>query len=484
MSITGALNNALSGLAASARGAELVASNTANVMTAGYAPRSLSLAASSLGGDGGGVRILGTERLVNEAVIADRRLADAEAGHAKQITEFFASFESRIGLPGEEGSLSARVASLEGSLIEAASRPDSEARLLNVLDALTGVASKLNTLSRDVQASRLEADADIERQVSFLNESLAKIDDLNSDILAQRVIGRDASALMDQRQALVDKISEIVPLRQINRENGQISLFSKGGATLLDGSPAEIGFTKAPAIDANMDWSNGALSGLTLNALPIPSLDAGILGGGSLGASFSVRDKLAPRIQENLDAFARDLISRFSNTAVDHTLSSGSPGIFTDKGGAFDPSSEKGLAARISVNELANPAKGGSLWRVRDGIGAISPGPVGDASVLLSMASIFSVAQIPVSGNFYGASRSPIGLSADILSQVSTSRISAELQQSYTVAKQQALVETELSSGVDTDREMQNLLQIEKAYAANARVIQAADAMIGAILEI
>src|SRR5690606_39658916 len=69
-------------------------------------------------------------------------------------------FESRIGLPGEEGSLSARVASLEGSLIEAASRPDSEARLLNVLDALTGVASKLNTLSRDVQASRLEADAD------------------------------------------------------------------------------------------------------------------------------------------------------------------------------------------------------------------------------------------------------------------------------------------------------------------------------------
>ncbi|MFP1646645.1 flagellar hook-associated protein FlgK [Pontitalea aquivivens] len=484
MSITGALNNALSGLAASARGAELVASNTANVMTVGYAPRALSLAASSLGGDGGGVRILGTARLVNEAILADRRLADAEAGHAKRITEFFVSFESRIGLPGEEGSLSAWLASLEGSLIEAASRPDSEARLSNVLDALTGVASKLNTLSRSIQASRLEADAEIGRQVSFLNDSLAKIDELNSDILAQRVVGRDASALMDQRQVLVDKISEIVPLRQINRENGQISLFSTGGATLLDGSPVEIGFTKATVIAADMDWSTGTLSGLTMNGLPILSLEAGILGGGTLSASFSVRDELAPKVQENLDAFARDLITRFSNSAVDQTLLSGSPGIFTDSGDAFDTSFEKGLAGRISVNELANPASGGVLWRIRDGVGAASPGPVGDASLLLSLLSTFSESQIPASGNFYGASRNPSGLAADILSQVSTSRISAEAHQSYSVAKQEALVETELSSGVDTDWEMQRLLQIEKAYAANARVIQAVDAMLGAILEI
>ena len=42
----------------------------------------------------------------------------------------------------------------------------------------------------------------------------------------------------------------------------------------------------------------------------------------------------------------------------------------------------------------------------------------------------------------------------------------------------------ELQGGVDTDREMQDLLQIEKAYAANAKVIQTVDEMLDLLLGI
>jgi len=38
--------------------------------------------------------------------------------------------------------------------------------------------------------------------------------------------------------------------------------------------------------------------------------------------------------------------------------------------------------------------------------------------------------------------------------------------------------------GVDTDVELQNLLVIEQAYAANAKVIQAVNSMMNKILEI
>ena len=42
----------------------------------------------------------------------------------------------------------------------------------------------------------------------------------------------------------------------------------------------------------------------------------------------------------------------------------------------------------------------------------------------------------------------------------------------------------ELETGVDTDAEMQKLLLIEQAYAANAKVMTAADEMIQLLLQI
>lgn len=41
-----------------------------------------------------------------------------------------------------------------------------------------------------------------------------------------------------------------------------------------------------------------------------------------------------------------------------------------------------------------------------------------------------------------------------------------------------------MADGVDTDTEMQRLLQYEQAYAANARVIQAIDEMMNTILRV
>ncbi len=46
------------------------------------------------------------------------------------------------------------------------------------------------------------------------------------------------------------------------------------------------------------------------------------------------------------------------------------------------------------------------------------------------------------------------------------------------------LKDSELALGVDSDQEMQDLLKIETAYAANARVIQTLEAMLREILEI
>lgn len=482
MSLSASLASALSGLTASSRRAEVVSSNVANATTEGYGRRELEVAARSLGGTGAGVAVIGVTRHVDAALLSDRRLADAAAGDAGAQSAFLAKIETLIGTPGDAGSLTGRVATLETSLVTAASRPDSPTRLQAVLDAADSLASHLAALTDEVQGARMNADASIAAEVKTMNDTLVLIDKLNTGIVAQRAAGRDASALMDQRQTLVDRIAGIVPVREVAREHGQIALFTTGGAVLLEGSPATIGFTPVGVITADMTIGSGALSGLTINGVSVAPGKDGVLGGGSLGAMFAIRDDLAPGAQSAFDAMARDLITRFADPAVDGTLAPGQPGLLTDRGGPFDPTTEAGLAGRLTLNAAADPAQGGQLWRLRDGLGAAAPGNVGDGALLSALGNALQAARVPASGAFTGAARSAAGLAADVLSQVSGSRQQADFRQAYATSRQAAMTELQLADGVDTDAEMQTLLLVEQAYSANARVIQTIDDLIQTLI--
>lgn len=484
MSLSGALSNALSGLTANSRAAEVVSNNVANALTEGFARRELGLSVRTLDGAGAGVKVDGVTRQIDRTALSDRRLADAAAANAAVRSDFYTDLESAIGSTEVEGSFTARIGDLEAALIEAASRPDSEARLANVLDAAQAVAGGFNALSDDIQMARMQADQEIGQQVAALNDALHAIDDLNAAILARGLAGGDATALMDQRQLLVDRVAEIVPLREVAREGGQIALFTTGGAILLDGEPVEIGFESVGVITADMTQASGALSGLTLNGTPLRSTEDGLMGGGRLAALFALRDELAPAAQAQLDAVARDLVERLADPSVDPTLSTGEAGLFTDAGSSFDPLNEVGLSGRISVNALADPAEGGALWRLRAGLGAGSAGASGDATRLSALSDALAWGRIPASGSFLGAARSASGLAADFLSQISAARQTAEDRTAFAGARQSTLQIAVAADGVDTDAEMQNLLLVEQAYAANAKVVAAIDELIQQLLEI
>ncbi|MGR3661603.1 MAG: FlgK family flagellar hook-associated protein [Paracoccaceae bacterium] len=273
MTISGSLSNALSGLRAAARGAEVVSANVANAMTESYGQRELSLSAASLGGNGAGVAVVGIHRSVDQQTISERRLVEASLGQDTVQAEFLNDLKNAIGTPDDSGSLTGRLSTLEANLIEAASRPDSETRLAAIVNAATSLTNHLNSISDKIQASRMQADQEISRQVSLLNESLGKVSDLNKNIRRQIALGHDANALMDQRQKIVDQISSIVPINEIPRSNGEIALYTAGGAILLDGRPATISFTSVGIIVPEMTLGSGALSGLLYQ--PAQSLTCG-----------------------------------------------------------------------------------------------------------------------------------------------------------------------------------------------------------------
>jgi len=484
MSITAGLSSALSGLNAAARAAEIVSSNIANAMTEGYGRRELQLGARTIGGSGQGVSVNGVTRQSDPILLADRRLAQAGSGARDTAASFLKRVEKAFGTVDDATSLGSRISDFDSALIEASSRPESEARLSRVLDAAKALSSHLASAGTDIQQARSDADDQIASQVTQVNTALARIEDLNGKIRATMGSGRDNSALIDQRQQAIDSISQIIPLREVPRDKGEVALFTTGGAVVLDGLRAQFGFTPVGVVVAGMTQASGALSGLTLNGKALSTAaDDGPISGGTLAAQFAIRDDLAPQAQAKLDATARDLIERFAASGLDSTTATGAAGLFTDNGAAFNAANETGLAQRIAVNTAVDPSQGGALWRLRDGLGATMPGASGNSQLLKDLQTALTAPRIPASGGFMTGARSFATLAADLVAGAASARVSAENEASFSAARLDTLSTMEKEQGVDTDQEMQSLLVIEQAYAANAKVIATIGEMMQKLLE-
>jgi len=483
MSITGSLSNALTGLTASSRAAELVSSNVANAMTDGYGRREIQLSARLAGGSGAGVQVDGVTRVVDQGVIRDRRLAEADLARSQTSLDFYKDLQSLIGVPEQPGSLGARVADLEAALIEAVSRPDLTARLEAVVRTAGDLTAGLNDATRGVQNLREDADAEIGVVVRQLNDDLARIAEVNALIMRNDGNGQDVSSLLDQRQQLVDRVASVVPIRVFNRDNSAIALYTATGGLLLDTNPAEFGFSPSPTITSDLSLAAGTLSGITINGREVEtSGQYGPLAGGRLAELFQIRDDYAPAAQAQLDSIARDLIDRVASPAVDPTLAPGDAGFFTDGGLAFNPVDEQGLAGRIAVSDLVDPAAGGELWRLRDGLGAAVQGPAGNNTGLVGLRDALAAERVPASSSVTTVARSASGLMGDLASILGGRVRDSETALGYTTARFDSLRTIELASGVDTDQEMQKLLLIEQTYAANAQVIRTVDELIEILL--
>ena len=481
MSITNSLSNALSGMTAASRLAEVVSSNVSNALTDGYGRRSLDLAAATVGGRGAGVQIAGVTRHVDQGLLSSRRLVDASLGAASFLASTVSDVQDIVGNPGEEGSLSARVIAVEAALVEASANPSSDISLSALSQRFGELATSLNTASDSIQTKRVEVDSFISDQIENLNVALQQVEKLNKDIISAENSGVDSAGLMDTRQQIVDVIAEIVPIRQFQRDNGQIALMTTGGETLIDGPAKTFGFSPNATITPDMTLASGGLNGITVEGVPIATDGIGGLSGGSLAAAFQARDNDLVAAQTNLDDLAVDLVTRFQDSSLDSTLAPGDAGLLTDAGVAFDGVSITGLSARIKVNAQVDPSQGGVVTKLRDGLNAISVGSSGNSSLLQSMSAVLTEPRLSGAGT---TMLSAAGRAADIEARIGSERLSHEADLSFERSRWSSLKEAEAADGVDTDYELQQLLRVEQAYAANARVIQTVDTLMQRLMEI
>lgn len=485
MTISSAFGNANSGLTATGKRAAVVSNNIANALTPGYSRRDVAVGEVVVDGRGAGVTVNGVTRASNQALTNDRRTAEAVANRDQHVATTLATFNTALGEPDDPFSLFGQYQNLESSLRSLALTPESIPLQTQVLDAAKSLANRFNQLEAQTQTIRTNADGEIARNVGIVNDNLEQIEKLNIQISRGKVSGRDVTSLEDQRKTLIDEVSGFIPIREIARDNGKIDLMTKEGVFLLAGKPRQVEFTRATTVTSASSLAGGQLSGLSVEGIDItPGSSASFaVAQGGLAGLFQVRDEVAPDFQNKMDALASDVMQRFES--ADPTILPGDPGLFTDNGAAFNIAAQTGLAGRIMINTSVDPAQGGDLWRIRDGVGAATEGVVGNADIIFMVLDNLSAFQAPPTGAGLSSQGTAIDMVANITSIVGTSRVSAESRLASSTASSQSLrnVEAE-ATAVDTDFELQQLLIIEQAYAANARVIQTASQMINLLMEL
>ncbi len=482
-SISSALSNATSGLRATQRRAELVSNNIANALTPGYSRREIVVNERGING-GGGVIIDGVKRADDPVLTRERRGAESVVAREQLVAETHTTFNNALGDPEDPFSFFAQYSNLESSLRSLANTPESIPLQDQVLQSAKTLTNSFNDLSTKTQDLRLSSDQAIARAVNDTNAALNEIVELNTEISALEVGGQDASSLKDQRKRLIDQISDVIPVKEIKREFGRVDIMTDQGVFLVSETARQIDFNPAFSMDASVSFGGGGLSGLSVEGVDITP-GVGSMGPtqGAIAGHFEIRDEIAPDFQTKIDALARDLIERFEG--IDATLPPGSPGLFTDAGGVFDPLNEVGLAGRIAVNTIIDPSQGGDTTLLRDGFGAAGPGPSGNATFIRTMLDSLTELRTPPVGAEVSGQQSAAGLAASFTSRIGSSSVIADRTLATSSARATGLADAELAvTAVDTDAELQQLLEIEQAYAANARVIQTAEQMLQTLMEL
>ncbi|WGF87630.1 flagellar hook-associated protein FlgK [Marinivivus vitaminiproducens] len=497
MSLSTAFSIASTGLRATARQADIAAGNIANAQVEGYVRKEAGLATRVTAGVGGGVDIAAIRRPVDAALARDARRETGAEAALDVRADALKTYATELGQPADERSPASAMARLETAFVALSSTPELASAQRDVLDAASGLVSSLGRASAAALRRRQEADDAIASDVALINRSLEELSGVNDQIKLGTHGGRDVTALEDRRDQLIDTIGERIPLAVIRREPNDVLLVTEQGIPVFDGRPAEVAFRPTPAMPAAASYAPdavepgrvGVLSGLTIDGRDVApgSGDPQAIGGGRLAGLFAVRDRDMPLVQDQLDHLAAAVIDRFQDPATDPSLTGGAPGLFTDGGAAGDtanPAALPGLALRIAVNATVDPAQGGALWRIRDGIGAATPANAGADAQTLRFLQAFEAPLTLPDGLGLATPTTLRGLGDAVVTAQQTRRADVQARADAQAGIARTLRDARDSvAGVDVDAELQKLLQIEQAYAANAMVVQTANRMLDTLME-
>jgi flagellar hook-associated protein 1 FlgK len=488
MSLSSALNAARSSLATNASQTSLISRNLAGANEAHYTRKSANIATFQ-----GGVRIESIGRAANPQLLYTTLGATSRSAGQQAVVSGLEKLEQTVGDPEADRSPAALIGALRDAIQQYAAMPDNSTMARAVLGGAHDVAEALRSATGVVQATRQQADADMATSVGRVNELLARLETLNSEIVRGTNTGADVTGKLDARDKILSEVSEQIGIRVVGRADNDIALYTDSGVTLFETTARSVTFkptqTYGPTTTGNAVFVDGVpvVGGST--TMPIET--------GKLAGLGTLRDDITVTYQNQLDEIARGLVESFaeSDRNAPATLPT-IPGLFTYSGAPAMPAGGTllpGLAAEIAVSPNVDPQRGGVLERLRDGgIGnPAEPAYVYNATGASSFSERLQgmIDALDVQRAFDPSARADenagiIGFAASSVSWLGASRQSAaaelDYRQTLLARSSEALSN---ATGVNIDEEMTIMLELERSYQASAKLISTVDGLLASLLE-
>lgn len=336
MSLTLALNNALSGLRLNQQAIGVLSQNIANVNTVGYSRQVVNQSAVTVEGVGSGVHIDEIARKI-DVYLQRSMLSQGSTNAATQtLDSYYQRFQSVLGKPGAGNSPDEVLTSFFNAVQQLAETPELSSLKSNAVDAANALAKQLSDLAGNVQDLRYEADREMGDAVASINGSIERLRGVNVALTQAKALGQSTAGLLDERDKELRILSGFMNISTTYSDSGSATVVAGNGATLLEeGIRRKVIYSQAPSVSSFLnDTALGAMEVISINekgqqvGSASPLISGGTSGnvvsgltGGTLGGLQQIRDVKFPQILEQLDQLAsriRDQVNAIHNKGTSY----------------------------------------------------------------------------------------------------------------------------------------------------------------------
>jgi flagellar hook-associated protein 1 FlgK len=470
MTVNRVLNQSQGALAANQKALATTSHNISNANTKGYSRQRVEMQSNQAINDGivrVGTGVSAGAITRTSSTFVNKRLEEeaSDLGHFETLNEIYTQLEADLGDETEAG-ITNRISRFFNDMRSLSTDPSSVPLRSAVRESANSVTTRFHNMRENIDAMVSDLDRRIESSVAEINSLTKAIADLNQRIVEIELVkGSFANDERDQRDLALRELAKHLPIQVTELENGGINVSSTRVGVLVDPSNNY----ELVAVRGEDEIHDAAVKIYTKEFGRLGrDVTAGV-SGGSLGGLVKARDTVLPQVIERLDNLAYGFANALNSV---HRQGYGTNGQ-TDVA-LFDVGTEgaKGAAHKIRLSE--------AITRDLSSLAAASvPSGKGDNRNLLAMADVED-ATIFENGqaNFQGYMASLVG---NVGIEARSIRDAMETQGQVMTQLEQLREET---AGVSLDEEALNMLKFQKAFDANAKMIQVADSMMETVLNL
>ncbi len=305
------LNTAVSGLLTFQRALSTTSHNISNVNTPGYSRQRVELGTNTpsfLGGNfyGNGVGVESVARAYDQFLTREVRDTSSSYARAARFGELAGYIDDLLADP--QGGITPSLQEFFGAVQDVADDPSSLTARYAMIDNADAMANRFASIDTRLEELSQNTADELRTLVDEINTLVAGVRDINyalHEIHSYGPTTQQAADLLDERDNLLDQLSQKVDISVIDEDENHLSIFIGNGQTMLSG-------TEAFTLSAVPDTSDPTRDVITYNGLITVYDISDNLTGGELGGLLDFRNNVLEPTRNALGRSAIGIAETFN----------------------------------------------------------------------------------------------------------------------------------------------------------------------------